>query len=150
MFEKNKESLLEMEKALHTVEVPDGMPYQLPPNSFAMLKGEFLNYQNRKRLVTKFWIDKNFSNPQGTVQGGIIAACFDDTFGPLGILTSRKAVLSIDMNLQYIRPMPLEQSIYIVTTIISLSKSTVYMQAEAFNEKGKLLAQAASNQLILR
>lgn len=150
MFEKNEAQLLELDKALHAVEVPEGMAYQLPPNSFAMLKGEFLNYENRKKLITKFWIDKAYSNPQGTVQGGIIAACFDDTFGPLGVVSSRNPILTIDMNVQYVRPVPLEETFYIVTKIVSISKSTVFMQSEAFNQKGKLLAQASSNQLILK
>ena len=148
-FEKNPEQLELLEKTFHSVEVPKGMNYQLPPNSFAMLKGEFMDYQVRKELVTRFWIDKAFSNPQGTVQGGIIAACFDDTFGPLGVVTSKKPILTVDIHIQYIRPIPLEETFYIITKVVSVSKSTIYMQAEAFNQKGKLLAQASSNQIII-
>ena len=150
MFEKNEAQLQELEKELHAIEVPNGMTYQLPPNSFGMLKGEFLAYKKRQELTTQFWIDKAYSNPQGTVQGGIVAACFDDTFGPLGVVTSRGAILTIDMQVQYIRPVPLEETFYIVTKVIFLSRSTIYMQAEAFNQKGKSLAQASSNQLILK
>ena len=150
MFEKNENQLKDFERDLHTIKVPEGMQYQLPPNSLAMLKGEFLSYQKRQELVTQFWIDKAYSNPQGTVQGGMVAACFDDTFGPLGVVTSRSAVLTIDLNIQYIRPVPLEETFYIVTKVTSVSRSTIYLQAEAFNQKGKLLAQATTNQLILK
>lgn len=150
MFEKNEQQLSDLDQDLHAAKIPEGMPYQLPPNSFGMLKGEFLNYQKRKELVTRFWIDKAYSNPQGTVQGGMVAACFDDTFGPLGVATSHCAILTIDMKLQYIRPVPLEETFYIVTKVISVSRSTIYMQAEAFSQKGKLLAHASSNQLIVK
>lgn len=148
-FEKNPEQLELLEKAFHSVEVPEGMNYQLPPNSSKTLRSEFLSYQTRKELVTSFWLDQSFSNPQGTVQGGIIAACFDDTFGPLGVVTARNPILTIDLNLQFIRPIPLEETFYIVTKVISVSKSTIYMQAEAFSLKGKLMAQASSNQIIV-
>ncbi|MDA3930152.1 MAG: PaaI family thioesterase [Prolixibacteraceae bacterium] len=147
---KNETNLELLEKAFHSVKVPEGMQYQLPPNTFRMLKGEFLDYKVRKELSTKFYISKNFSNPQGTVQGGIIAACFDDTFGPLGVVNSRKPILTIDMNIQYIRSIPLEEEFYILTEVISASRSTLFLEAKAYNTRGKLLAKASSNQLILQ
>lgn len=150
MFEKNEIQLQHLEQDLQQVVVPEGMQYDLPPKSFETLKGEFLGYKKRKELVTKFWIDKTFSNPQGTVQGGIVAACFDGTFGPLGIASTHNAILTIDMNVQYIRPVPIEESIFIVTKVIYISRSTIFLQADAFNSNNKLLAQASSNQLIVK
>lgn len=148
--EKIKKHLEQLQYDLSSLQLPEGMSYQLPPNSFAELNGEFLDYQRRKQLVTRFCIDNKFSNPQGTVQGGIITACFDDTFGPLGVVTAKRPILTIDLNTQYIRPIPLEENFYIVTTIISVGKSTIYCEAEAFNKKQKLLARASTNQLIIR
>lgn len=150
IFSKNKEQLTKLEEALHLINIPEGMIYQLPPNSFRMLNGEFIGYTPRSELVTRFRIENDYSNPQGTVQGGILAACFDDTFGPLGVVTSQKPILTVDMNIQYIRPVPLEEEFIIVTKIIYVAKATLFMRADAFNQKGKLLAQASSNQLIIR
>lgn len=150
MIDKNEIELAELDKAFREVKAPEGMPYQLPPNSFKTLKGEFLGYKSRQQLYTRFWIDKAFSNPQGIVQGGIVAGCFDDTFGPLGVVTSRSAILTIDMQIQYIRQVPLEEWFYIVTNVVSLGHSTIFLRAEAYNQKDKLLAQATSNQLILK
>lgn len=147
---KDTDNLELLDKALHSVQIPDGFAYQLPPNSFAELNGEFLNYTPKKELTTKFRIDKKFSNPQGTVQGGIICACFDDTFGPLGVVTAQRPILTIDLNTQYIRPVPLEEDFYIFTKIISVAKTTIYIEAEAHNQKGKLLAKATTNQMIIR
>lgn len=150
MFEESKTNLEAFEKAVHAVNIPEGFAYKMPPNSFNVLKGTFLDYKSRSELLTRFWVEKKFSNPQGTVQGGIIAACFDDTFGPLGVVTAQKPIVTIDMNIQYIRPVKLEEFIYIKTKVISFSKTTLFLRADAFNQKGKLLAQASSNQLIMR
>lgn len=150
ILEKNIQNLTNLEKDLHTLQVPDGMQYQIPPNSFSELKGEFIDYVRRKELVTQFWVDKKFSNPQGTVQGGIITACFDDTFGPLGVVSAQRPILTIDINTQFIRPIQLEETFYIITKIISIGFTTIYSEAEAYNSKNKLLAKASTNQLILR
>lgn len=148
-FEKNEAQVKLLEEAYRAVQVPDGMEYQLPPNSSKTLRSEFLDYEPRKRLFTSFYIEKQFSNPQGTVQGGIIGACFDDTFGPLGVATARGPILTIDLHVQYIRPIPVEETFFIRTQVISVSRTNIYMQADAYNHKGKLLAQASSNQLIV-
>jgi acyl-coenzyme A thioesterase PaaI-like protein len=150
MFEENQDNLILLHNDLQTIQLPEGMNYQLPPNSFTMLNGRFIDYVSRQQLTTRFWIDKKFSNPQGTVQGGILAGCFDDTFGPLGVSSCRKPILTMNMNIQYIRSVPLENDFYIITKVVSISRTTIFMSAEAFNIKGKLLAQASTNQLILR
>ncbi len=150
MFESNIENLKLLEKAMEIVVIPDGFSYQLPPPSFAQLNGEFLNYIERTELFTKFKVNKIFSNPQGTTQGGIVAACFDDTFGPLGMVTARHPVMSIDMNVQYVRAVPLEQEIYIHTKVISRSPTTLFLRADAFNLRNKLLAQASTNLFVVK
>jgi len=149
-FEENQENLQLLNHALTEVILPDGMIYQIPPNSFYILNGTYLNYKNRSELLTSFLISKEFSNPQGTVQGGIIAACFDETFGPLGVVTTRGPILTVDMNVQYVRPIQLEEKFFIKTQVISVARTTIYMQADAFNKCGKLLAKASTNQLIVR
>ncbi len=150
MFEINHEQLNALQRAMEMVEIPLGYHYQLPPPSFASLNGQFMGYIDRKELFTKFIINKTFSNPQGTSQGGIIAACFDDTFGPLGMITSRHPVMSIDMNIQYIRAVPLETEIFIHTRVISHSPTTLFLRADAFNVRKKLLAQASSNLFVVK
>ena len=150
MFTFNEENCKILTKAMEMVEFPNNYQHQVPPPTFKELRGEFLNYIERKELFTKFWVNKKFSNPQGTVQGGMIAACFDDTFGPLGMVTARNLVMSIDMNIQYIRAVPLEQDIFIHTKIITHSPTTLFIRADAFNARQKLLAQASTNMFIVK
>jgi len=150
MFKKNYENIELFNKALIDIRIPNGMEYQLPPNSTAMLNCEHLNYKDRCELVNRYFIGNEFSNPQGTVQGGVIAACFDDTFGPLGVVTARNPIVTIDMNIQYIRAISVDEDFFIQANIVSVAKSTIFIEAKAFNCKGKLLAKASTNQLILR
>ena len=150
MFEINQERLNDLQNAMKLVELHKDYQYQLPPLSFQELNGCFLNYIDRKELFTKFKINKKYSNPQGTSQGGIIAACFDDTFGPLAMVTSRRPVMSIDMNIQYIRAVPLESELFIHTRVISRSPTTLFLRADAYNVRQKLLAQASSNLFVVK
>ena len=142
---KNVELLI---SKLKSITIPEGMDYQLPPMSSLTLNCIHIDYIDRMELINHYLIERAFANPQGTVQGGIIAACFDDTFGPLGVVTARNPILTIDMNIQYIRPVLLDEKFYIKANVVSVSKSTIFMQAEATNIKGKLLAKASTNQII--
>lgn len=144
---KNVELLI---SKLKSITIPEGMGYQLPPNSSGTFNCVHIDYADRLELINQYVIDNAFANPQGTVQGGVIAACFDDTFGPLGVATARNPIVTIDLNVQYIRPIALDEKFYIKANVISVSKSTIFMQAEATSTKGKVLAKASTNQLIIR
>ncbi len=150
MFEKHIDNLDILRSDMNKVTIPDGFTYQLPPATFAELGGEFLNYTKGKELFVSFFTHKKYSNPQGTFQGGMIAACFDDAFGPLGIVASKNPVVSIDMNIQYVRAVKLSSTIYIKATVVSMSRTLLFLRADMYNEKMKLLAQASSNLNILR
>ncbi len=135
---------------LRSITLPEGLGYQLPPKSSGTLNCVHIDYTDRLELINQYFIDDAFANPQGTVQGGIITACFDDTFGPLGVVTARNPILTIDMNVQFIRPIALNEKFYIKANVVSVSKSTIFMQAEATSTQGKLLAKASTYQIIIR
>ncbi len=148
MFEKNKEALILLNNDLKSINIPAGTDYKIPPPTFDELGGNFIDYKKGSELFVSFYAKKKYSNPQGTFQGGMIAACFDDTFGPLAILASKKPVVSIDMNIQYIRSVLLEETFYIKANVVSINRTMLFLRAEAFNSRMKLLAQASSNLLI--
>ncbi len=150
MFEKNIEALEQLQIEVDDLKFPPEMNYQMPSPSFAELHGEFLDYKRGKELVVSFFTDRKYSNPQGTFQGGMISACFDDTFGPLAVFASKKPVVTIDMNIQYVRPVVLEDTFYIRAYVVSNNKTLMFLRAEAFNKKNKLLAQASTNILIYK
>lgn len=150
MFNKNPDALKILQDDIRNVNIPEGFAYTVPPNSFKELHGEFLDYTPRTELLVSFNIDTKYSNPQGSVQGGIIAACFDDVFGPLGMIAARHPVMSIDMNVQYMRSVHIQEPIYVRATLVSMGKSTLFIRAEMFNKKARLMAQASTNLQVVR
>lgn len=150
MFEKNLGALEIFKKDLTNVVLPKGSNYKIPSPSLKIFNGEFIDYVSRKEIVVSFCADSVYSNPQGTLQGGLITACFDDAFGPLGMVGSRHPILTIDINVQFVRAIKLEEKFFIKAKVVSLAHTTMYMEAEAFSVRGKLLAKASSNILIVK
>jgi len=150
MFEKNLEALEIFKKDLTNVVLPEGVEYKVPSPSLKIFNGEFIDYVSRKEIVISFFADKMYSNPQGTLQGGFITACFDDAYGPLGMVGSRHPIVTIDINVQFVRAIKLEEKFFVKAKVVSLAHTTMYMEAEAFNIRGKLLAKASTNVLIVK
>ncbi len=149
-FSKNQENLEKLKKAISAIQIPEGYTYTVPPPSNETLKGNYLNYIPYETLISEYTLGNEFSNPQGTAQGGFTAACFDNSFGLMSVATVRKPVASIDMNVQYLRPVPINEAFFVVVSVISVTPSTLFLKGEAFNSKKKLLAFAITNLAILR
>ncbi len=74
-----------------------------PPNCALFVRGEFVNYSPGKSLTVAFPVHKEYSNPAGSMQGGIISAAFDNVFGPLCLLESKTPLTTtIDINTSYL------------------------------------------------
>lgn len=122
----------------------------LPPPSFEDMNAEIIEYVKNKSITVTFPVRTNQTNPMGFMQGGYIAAAFDNAFGPLSYLVAQKPVTTIDMNVQYIRGVANQQKVYVTASIQARGNSTIHMTGEMKNEKGKLLATATTNLLILK
>lgn len=122
----------------------------LPPPSFVTMNAEMEEYEKNKRLIVSFPVEKSQTNPVGVMQGGFIAAAFDNTFGPLSYMVAKKPMTTIDMNIQYIRGVEVNQTVLVEATIVAKGFSTLHMTAEMRNLKGKILATASTNLLIIK
>lgn len=122
----------------------------VPPPSFLDMKAEIISYTKNKSITVSFPVMHNQSNPMGFMQGGYIAAAFDNAYGPLSYLVAKKPTTTIDMNIQYIRGVATEQTVIVTATIEAKGFSTIHMTAEMKTEKGKLLATSTTNLLILK
>jgi uncharacterized protein (TIGR00369 family) len=122
----------------------------IPPPSFLDMNGEILEYVKNKSITVSFPVQTKQTNPMGFMQGGYIAAAFDNAFGPLSYLVAKKPTTTIDMNIQYIRGVEDHQTIHVTASILARGNSTIHMVGEMKTEKGKLLATASTNLLILR
>lgn len=144
--ERGKEVMRELE----ALSYPEKMKLTIPPLVFLEMEGRFLDYVSRKELTVAFPVPEKFCNPMGNMQGGIIAAAFDNTFGPLSFLAARGPTTTIDMNTQYIRAVPAGDVLTIVARIVLRGFTTMYMTADGYNRAGKLVAMSTSNLMIIR
>ncbi len=122
---------------------------KLPPNSAIELKSEFIEYIPKKSLTVNFPVQEKHTGPLGILQGGILTALFDDTFGPLSYATLGKPMVTINIQVDFIRSAKPGDTISVKAEIISRGKQVIFMKGEAFNQKGKLIATSTTSALIL-
>lgn len=146
----NKDEAQELFREMVEMFKDSPVPIEIPPPSFVSMNAEFVEYEKNKRLVVSFPVEKSQTNPVGVMQGGYIAAAFDNTFGPLSYLVAKKPMTTIDMSIQYIRGVEVGQTVLVEAKILAKGFTTIHMTAEMKTEKGKLLATASTNLLIIK
>jgi acyl-coenzyme A thioesterase PaaI-like protein len=86
--------------------------FTLPPPSFTVMQCEVIAYDEKhKSLIAKLPVLKQWSNPYGTMQGGMIDAAIDNAVGPLSMLVAppnmtrsieTKLIKAITIEIEYI------------------------------------------------
>ncbi|TGK01090.1 PaaI family thioesterase [Leptospira semungkisensis] len=122
----------------------------VPPPAFKELSGEFISYVRKKEMTCSFYVEPRFSNPMGVFQGGFLAAAFDNTFGPLCYLAAGKPTTTLELSVSYIRMIKENQKITVNARVVARGNQHIYLEGEAFDEEGKLLAKSTTQVLILR
>ncbi len=116
------------------------------PNSLRMLGWELLDWDPEAlKIKVGFQTRKEFRNPGGVIQGGIIAAMIDDAFGPMCILASgrTKRPLTLDLNVSYLAAGN-HGKFTCEARIIRQGKSISFVEGELFDATGELVARATS------
>jgi uncharacterized protein (TIGR00369 family) len=93
-----------------------------------------------------FHPDGRMVNPQGSVQGGIVAAMLDDTMGPALVSMSGGTLMprSIDLNVSFLRPVKPGRVIG-RGRVVKAGQSVAFLEGELFDEDDNLLARATSS-----
>lgn len=117
----------------------------LPPNCSVMMKGEYVAYETRSMLAIAFPVREEYLNPMKAMQGGIIAAAFDNVFGPLSYLAARTPCTTLDLHTNYIRSVMAGDTLTVTARVVSRGLSAMHLAGEAVNAKGKLIATGASH-----
>ena len=87
----------------------------------------------------------SFASPRGAVQGGLIAGFLDEVMGAALLAHTDNAALplNLDMNLSFVRMVPLE-TITAKGRVVKAGRKVAFLEGELFDEAGKLLARATS------
>jgi len=111
--------------------------------------GRVLEYDERNmKLTCSFPVLSEQLNPAGQMQGGFIAAAFDNTFGPLSQLTAGLGATTIDMRVDYHRPVKEGDVLLITARVVKKGRNILQMAAEGYDSQGRLVASSASNWLV--
>ena len=122
---------------------------KMPPPSFRSSGARIVSCEKGKSLTLDFPVREDQTNPIGTLQGGILCSFFDDVFGTLSFASLRRPCITIDMNVNFIRGARPGETVRIRAVFRSKTRTVLQLQAEAYNDKEKLLATASSNLLVM-
>jgi uncharacterized protein (TIGR00369 family) len=95
----------------------------------------------RGTIEIGFSADERFANPQGYVQGGILAAMLDDTHGPALFAHVDGAIfpVTVDLNMSFIKAARMGPFVG-KGRLVSMGKTIAFTEAELFDEAGDLVA----------
>ncbi len=120
--------------------LPSDAGMELPPKVFLDMNGEFIEFIEGQRLVARYPNMERYANPFGFMQGGIIVAAMDNTVSPLSYMVAPPNITS-GIEATFKRPIKVaDPFIDVFATVVSRSDSTITLQAEVLNAKGKRAA----------
>lgn len=121
-----------------------------PPPVFEIMKGEILTFDIEQGIFkNKFPVLKEYLNPYGNMQGGMIAAAIDNTIGPLSMLVA-KPNFTRYMQIKYGKVIPPELNyIYVTAQLIEQKKRQLFFEAVVESSQGERLASAKSTNWII-
>lgn len=123
-----------------------------PPPSIGRLLGMRFDEIEEGRVVMSLDTRRDFSNPLGTVHGGICATLLDSVMGcavhthmPAGV-----GYTTLELKVNYIRAVATDDVTLVATgTTIHVGRRVATAEGKVHNEKGQLVAHATTTCLIL-
>jgi acyl-coenzyme A thioesterase PaaI-like protein len=117
--------------------------FLIPPPVFGTMQGEFLAFDlDAGSLTTRFPVLEEYLNPYGAMQGGMVAAAVDNTFGPLSLLVAPPNVTR-RLEMKYSRPVTTDlESITVTARFQGRQGKQLTFSAEVRDPQGVLLARA--------
>ncbi len=123
---------------------------QIQPNCYAWMNARAVHYESRTALTITVPVTEEMLNPMRVMQGGFIAAAFDNAFGPLSYAAARNPCVTLDMHTQFIRPIPVGDTLTVSVRVISRGPVSLHLTGEAHNAKGKLIATSSTNMIVMK
>lgn len=130
---------------MNNEEVRERMNRRAPPTA-AFLGTELLEVDQEAGTVRmRFDVGESLCNPNGTVQGGIVAAMLDDAAAYAAIVYSRAKIFvpTLEMKVSFFRP-ALQGRLYANGRTVKFGKTIAYMEADLEDEDGRLLARLST------
>ena len=117
--------------------------------SAKLMGSEFVSFDEETgELTTRYTPPPEFASPRGAVQGGLIAGFLDEVMGGALLATTdgQRLPLNLDMNLSFLRMVPLEP-IIAKGRVVRAGNRVAFLEGELYDEEGNILARARSTAL---
>jgi len=125
--------------------VPEGMSLDIPSNSLKELGLRFLTYKPGRALAGSMNALERFANSMGRLQGGIIAAALDATFGSLALLYAKRPCVTITLDIRYINPLPADDREFVIeATLAAKTRGVIFMEGRVMDTEGVIIALAST------
>ncbi len=130
---------------------PGRTDLKLPPPVFQEMGGEFVAFdETAKSLTVRFPVQERFENPLGLMQGGMLVAAIDNTFGPLSYMVAPPSVTT-QLNTSFIQSIPPDtEYIQVTARVDEHTRRFLFLSAKVHNPDGEILAVAQASFMILR
>ena len=104
--------------------------------------------QAGKTITMAFDVRSSFANPTGAVQGGFVSAMLDEAMSTCCIIASNVTMTAptLEMKISFLRPL-FPGPAQVKARILKWGKSAAFMEAEAFDPDGRLVAKATATAL---
>lgn len=92
---------------------------------------------------------EEFASPRGYVQGGLIGGFLDEVMGAAayGYSSDRLLPLNLDMNISFVRPVPIGRLVA-KGKVVKIGSKVAFLEGELQDMKGVLLARATTTAIL--
>lgn len=124
---------------------------EMPPKVFSAMQGRFEAYEPGEWLETRWPVLDWYRGPTGVMQGGWVAAAFDNTYGPLAFLTAGCFAATVSLSTTFHRPVADDRAELRVKAIVEgQTERLFFMRGEARDEDGRLMATSRTEMFLFR
>lgn len=121
-----------------------------PPEVFREMDAQIVTFDAEKETIeVRFPVKRGYRNPMGAMQGGMVVAAMDNTFGPLTVLLGTTSVTT-QLNTSFVKPVGRGEShVTVVARVTARSRRQIHMAAEVRNAQGDVAALGTASFLVL-
>ena len=121
---------------------------KLPP-IHQLLGGHHIQWdEQQQQLEICYTALESFTNPRGTIEGGMICAMLDDVMGLFAFLANgKKPATTINLTMDFLRPCQVGQ-VHTKCRFIKQGKSILNIESEAW-QNNKMVARSTANFMVL-
>ncbi|WP_300672969.1 PaaI family thioesterase [Desulfoluna sp.] len=121
-----------------------------PPEVFRDMGAEILLFDEEKESIeVRFPVQARYRNPMGVMQGGMVVAAMDNTYGPLTVLLGTTSVTT-HINTTFVKPVARDEPYIIITArVTARSRRHLHLTGEVRDSRGTLVVSGTASFMVL-